>query len=182
MKSAPNLVFIGPTGAGKSCIGYLLSTRLGLDFVDSDTLIESQLGMSISEIFAQHGEQGFRAFECAQLSALLTKERQIIATGGGAVLNESLRRAIHCRGYVIYLAVAIKTQIARLTEDQTRPLIMAANRALVLAQMDRVRSPLYRAIADLTLHTDSLSVIAAASLLQKKILHHWTPSTTTECP
>ena len=182
MKSAPNLIFIGPTGAGKSCIGHQLSSQIDFDFVDSDTLIETQLGMSMNEIFAQYGEQGFRAVECAQLSALLAKERKIIATGSGAVLNESLRRAIQRHGYVIYLTVSIKTQIARLAKDQTRPLIMVADRSLVLAQMDRVRSPLYREIADLTLHTDTLSITDAASLLQNKIASHWTPSTTTQSP
>lgn len=182
MKSAPNLVLIGPTGAGKSCIGHQLSRQLGFDSVDSDTMIETQLGMSISEIFARYGELGFRSIECAQLGTLLAKERQIIATGGGCVLNESLRRAIHRHGYVIYLAVEIETQIARLAKDQTRPLIMAANRSLVLAQMDRVRSPLYREIADLTLHTDNLSVTDAAYLLQEQISSHWTLSLTTQCP
>ena len=174
MKSAPNLVFIGPTGAGKTCIGRRLADQLGLVFVDSDALISNRLGLSVTDIFAKYGEECFRAMEHAQLCAALRKHRQVIATGGGAVVSDVLRHALSQRGFIVYLDVSVATQIVRLAFDRTRPLILAANRQLIFAQMDKVRRPLYREIADVTLKTDALTPSAAALQLRRLIAQSWT--------
>ena len=173
MKSAPNLVLIGPTGAGKTCIGRRLADQLGLVFVDSDAHISNRLGLSVTDIFAKYGEECFRALEHTQLCTTLRKQRQVIATGAGAVLTNALRHALSQRGFVVYLDVSIATQIARLACDRTRPLILAAKRQHILAQMDQVRRPLYREIADVTLTTDALTPSAAALQLHRLIAQSW---------
>ena len=91
MNPAPNLVLVGPMGAGKSSLGRRLGVKLGLDFVDADRLIEEHAGAEIPLIFELEGEAGFRAREESLLAELLEGGGRVIATGGGAVLSPATR-------------------------------------------------------------------------------------------
>src|SRR5262252_6913398 len=82
-----SIVLIGMMGVGKSSIGRRLGARLGIPFVDADTEIESAAGMSIADIFARHGEAAFRSGEARVIARLLNGGPQVLATGGGAVMN-----------------------------------------------------------------------------------------------
>ena len=82
-----SIVLVGMMGAGKSSIGRRLAGRLGIPFIDADTEIESAAGMTISEIFDKHGEPYFRAGEKRVIARLLDNGPQVLATGGGAVLD-----------------------------------------------------------------------------------------------
>src|SRR3569833_1306745 len=84
---ARSLVLVGMMGAGKSSVGRRLATRLGLSFIDADTEIETAAGMTIPEIFARHGEPYFRAGEARGIARLLEQGPQVLATGGGAVMD-----------------------------------------------------------------------------------------------
>src|SRR5215216_6455311 len=85
--SPMNIVLIGYRGSGKSSIGRILAARTGRPFVDTDELITTAAGMSIKEIFAREGEPGFRAREALAIQQACEKDNQIIAAGGGAILN-----------------------------------------------------------------------------------------------
>src|SRR5690554_7994790 len=92
MQALPNLILIGPMGAGKSTIGRLLAAELSRDFYDSDHEIQDRCGADIPWIFDVEGELGFRDRETQMLDELTRLEGVVIATGGGAVLREENRR------------------------------------------------------------------------------------------
>jgi shikimate kinase len=140
-------------GAGKTTIGRRLARRLGWAFVDADRELESRMGVSIATIFELEGEEGFRRREVALIDELTQRVETVLATGGGAVLNERNREVLHERGCVVYLHAAPGDLWHRLKRDTVRPLLRASDprgriEALVLA-----RDPLYRGTAHLIVET-----------------------------
>ncbi len=153
-------------GAGKSSIGRLLAARLQSTFVDLDACIEAEAGAAITSIFAGEGEAGFRSREGHALKdALMKPEACVIATGGGAVMDEGNRRAMRAARTVVYLQVEPATQMQRLHGDVTRPLLSADNPGQRLAELQAIREPLYRDVADLVFDTTRHSPEAAADAL-----------------
>ena len=173
MNPAPNLVLVGPMGAGKSSIGKRLAERFGLAFADADRDIELRTGTTVSTIFDCEGEAGFRARERAALVALLAGEGLLVATGGGAVLDPDNRRLLHARAFVVYLQVGVDGQLERLARDRTRPLLQRADREDVLRHMAAQREPLYREVADLCFDTNHLAAADAAAALAKQLAERW---------
>ncbi|MCC4599355.1 shikimate kinase [Xanthomonas melonis] len=173
MNPAPNLVMVGPMGAGKSCIGRRLAERFGLDFVDVDQVIVEQAGSSIPDIFEQHGEAHFRQLEADTLQTLLQQHNKLISTGGGAVLDARNRQCIREGGFVVYLHVSVPAQLARLARDRNRPLLQRADRAQALHTMAAQRTPLYQQVADLTLETDHFSPAEATAQLVLRLAAQW---------
>ena len=153
-------------GAGKSSIGRLLATLLQQAFVDLDDCVEAEAGTTITSIFAAEGEQGFRTRESRALSdALANAASSVIATGGGAIVDPDNRAAMRGASIVIYLQVESAAQLHRLKGDDTRPLLVNADRAQRLSALQVVREPLYREVADLVLDTTQLSPEYAATTL-----------------
>jgi shikimate kinase len=173
MNPAPNLVLVGPMGAGKTSIGRRLAERFGLKFVDADHHIEQRTGATITSIFDHVGESGFRERERCALAELLAGEGQLVATGGGAVLDADNRQRMRERGFVVYLAAGLESQIKRLQRDRTRPLLQRADREEVLRDLARVREPLYLEVADLVMDTDGLTAADAATRLCLQLAGHW---------
>src|SRR6204780_2205945 len=100
---ARSIVLIGMMGVGKSSIGRRLGARLGVPFVDADAEIERAAGMSIADIFARHGEAYFRSGEARVIARLLEAGPQVLATGGGAIMNADTRAVIKTKGVSIWL-------------------------------------------------------------------------------
>ncbi|MFZ5956899.1 shikimate kinase AroK [Pseudomonas knackmussii] len=150
----PNLILVGPMGAGKSTIGRLLAKELHLDFKDSDKEIEQRCGANIPWIFDVEGEVGFREREQAMLAELCASSGMVIATGGGAVLREANRAALKTGGKVIYLHASVDQQIARTARDKNRPLLQKPNPGQILRDLMAQRDPLYREVADVVVETD----------------------------
>ena len=173
MNPAPNLVLVGPMGAGKTSIGRRLAERFGLQFVDADHHIELCTGATITAIFEHVGESGFRERERGVLSGLLAGEGQLVATGGGAVLDAENRRRMRERGFVVYLSAGLDAQMKRLARDRTRPLLQRADREQVLRDLAQARDPLYREVADLTMDTDGLTAVEAATRLALQLASRW---------
>lgn len=173
MNPAPNLVLVGPMGSGKTSIGRRLGERFQLVFVDADRDIELRTGAAVGTIFDCEGEAGFRARERAALAELLAGEGQLIATGGGAVLDADNRRCMRERGFVVYLQVGIAGQLQRLARDRTRPLLQRDDREEVLHQLAVARAPLYAEVADLCFDTDGLTSADAASALARLLDGRW---------
>ncbi|WP_312317945.1 shikimate kinase [Stenotrophomonas sp.] len=173
MNPAPNLILIGPMGAGKTCIGRRLAERFTLDFVDADQAIVDAAGASIATIFEHAGEAGFRQHEREVLHALLGGSGQLVSTGGGAVLDPDNRQAIARRGFVVYLRVSVAAQLERLARDRTRPLLQRPDREQVLQEMAALRDPLYQALADLTLDTDLYTPAEATAQLVLRLATQW---------
>lgn len=173
MNPAPNLVLVGPMGAGKTSIGRRLAERFGLQFVDADHHIEQHTGATIASIFEHVGEAGFRERERCALAELLAGQGQLVATGGGAVLDEENRRRMRERGFVVYLRAGLDSQLKRLHRDRTRPLLQRPDREQVLRDLARVREPLYLEVADLVMDTDGLTAADAATRLGLQLATRW---------
>jgi len=132
-----SIVLIGMMGAGKSSIGRRLAGRLGIPFIDADAEIESAAGMSIPEIFDKHGEPYFRAGEKRVIARLLDNGPQVLATGGGSVMDEHTRALIGSKGISIWLKADIDVLLKRTKRRNDRPL------AQRIKDLLPVREPLY---------------------------------------
>ncbi|MFL6624042.1 MAG: shikimate kinase AroK [Sulfurifustaceae bacterium] len=154
MSGAGRVFLIGPMGAGKSTIGRYLAELLGREFIDSDHEIERRTGASVPLIFEIEGEEGFRRREAVVIEELTARDGIVLATGGGAVLNERNRELLKSRGTVVYLQAPIDTLVARTHRDRHRPLLHDGERRSTFEEIMRVREPLYRATAHVVVTTD----------------------------
>lgn len=145
-------------GAGKTTIGKQLARQLGREFFDSDRVIEERTGANIPLIFELEGEQGFRRREKAIIEELTQLQDIVLATGGGAILDEENRDRMTRQGFVIYLNAPLKQLINRTSKDKNRPLLQTADPQKKLEEILAVRDPLYRAVADEIIETDSKPV------------------------
>jgi shikimate kinase len=145
-----SIVLVGMMGVGKSSIGRRLGVRLGVPFVDADSEIEKAAGMTIADIFARHGEAAFRSGEARVIARLLEGGPQVLATGGGAVMNADTRAAIKAKGVSIWLNADVDVLMRRISKRKSeRPMLATADPAATLRQLLAERSPVY-AQADLT--------------------------------
>ena len=148
-------------GTGKSSVSRLLAERLGFERVDLDEAIERRERCTISELFAEQGEDAFREIESEVLGELMAREkRQIIATGGGAVLRDGNRQVMQARGWVVALTADAERIIARVHADTSRPLLKGDVRGRV-TELLQTRKHAYD-FADLKLDTSRLGVAEVA--------------------
>ncbi len=161
MRTAPNLILVGPMGSGKSSIGRRLAQRLGLAFIDADQEIERSTGASIPLIFELEGEAGFRERERTTLARLCEGQGAVIATGGGAVLHPHTRELLRERGFVVHLAIDLDAQWQRLHRDRHRPLLQHPDRYERLKRIGEERAPLYAQVADARIETGRIGLRAA---------------------
>jgi shikimate kinase len=148
-----SIVLIGMMGVGKSSIGRRLGARLGLPFVDADAEIETAAGMSIADIFARHGEAAFRSGESRVIARLLDSGPQILATGGGAVMNPDTRALIKEKGVSVWLSADFDLLMRRISKRKAeRPMLHTADPAATLRSLLAEREPIY-AQADLTVQS-----------------------------
>lgn len=173
MNPSTNLVFIGPTGAGKSSLGRRTAERFGLEFIDLDTLIADTAGTGIPELFEHLGEAGFRTLESQALARALDADGVLVATGAGAVLSPANRELMRRRAFVVHLHVSVQAQLSRLARDRTRPLLQRPDRAQVLDRMAGEREPLYRELAELCLDTDHHVPAEATAQLVLQLAARW---------
>jgi shikimate kinase len=141
-----SVVLVGMMGAGKSSIGRRLAARLVVPFVDADSEIEAAAGMTIPEIFAKHGEPYFRAGEARVIARLLDAGPQVLATGGGAVMDPSTRQLIASKSLSVWLKADVEVLLRRTKRRGERPLVDQIKTLLPL------REPFY-ALADLTVQS-----------------------------
>jgi len=138
-----SLVLVGLMGAGKTCIGRRLATRLGLSFCDADAEIEAAAGMSIPEIFELHGEAAFRDGERRVLARLLNAPPHVLATGGGAFMNPRTRALIKARAISIWLRADLDLLVRRTARRNHRPLLNRGDPRTILGELMAERHPVY---------------------------------------
>ena len=145
-----SIVLVGMMGAGKSTIGRRLSARLRLPFLDADTEIEAAAGMSIPDIFENHGEPHFRDGEARVIARLLDSGPGVLATGGGAFLREETRNRIRSQAVSIWLKADADIIMRRVKRRADRPLLQTADPTATVGRLLSEREPFYRH-ADLTI-------------------------------
>ena len=128
MKSKENLVFLGMMGSGKSSIGLMVSKKLNIDFVDVDKEIEKKIGMTISKIFENQGEKYFREIEELITLKLLKKNKTVISLGGGAFLNNKIKKEVLDNHISFWLKWDIKTLVNRIQNSQKRPIAFKSSK------------------------------------------------------
>src|SRR5450631_2702676 len=122
-----SIVLVGMMGAGKTSVGRRLSARLNLPFVDADAEIEAGAQMTIPEIFERFGEAYFRDGERKVIARLLQEGQKVLATGGGAFLNETTRQRIAAAGVSFWLKPDFDVLIRRVRKRSNRPLLQTAD-------------------------------------------------------
>jgi shikimate kinase len=173
MRGRSNVFLVGLMGAGKTTAGRLMARRLKREFLDSDHEIERRCGVKVPVIFEIEGEAGFRLREAAVIAELTAREDVVLATGGGAVLDEANRRHLAARGTVIYLHAPPPALYERVRQDRNRPLLATADPQARLQELYAVRDPLYREIADIVVDTGRQSVQSLARQLLARLEEEW---------
>jgi len=159
------LSLVGMPGCGKSTVGRHLARQLDLPFADSDSEIESRIGMPIRDFFAREGEDRFRDLEQEVIDELTQRDALVLATGGGAVLRPSNRDALHSRTHVMYLRASPEDLFRRLRHDTQRPLLQVADPQQRLRELFRERDPLYRRTAHFVIEAVRPSVPALMGMV-----------------
>lgn len=165
MTDQHRVALVGLPGSGKSTVGRQLARRLGLDYVDSDHVIEQRLGCSIRTYFELEGEDSFREVESVVLEELTQKTGAVISTGGGSVMREINRQRLHARCQVVYLNAHPDELFRRLRHDVNRPLLQVADPLTRLRDLHALRDPLYRATAHFIIETGRPSLAMLVNMI-----------------
>jgi shikimate kinase len=170
-----NIFLIGPMGSGKTAVGRHLARMLKFTFHDSDADVEAKTGVDIAFIFEKEGEPGFRLREKESIERLTRLSSIVLATGGGAVIDEANRRVLAQRGVVVYLATSIDQQLERTRHGRHRPLLNGTDPGQKLEELMRRRAALYAEIADYTVLTDGRRVQLVAEEINHELRRARTP-------
>lgn len=149
---ARTITLVGLMGVGKSSVGRRLANALDLPFKDADVEIEAAAGRSIPDIFAEMGEPAFREGERRVIARLLENPPHVLATGGGAFMNDETRALIKDRSISVWLKADLEVLVRRVSRKDSRPLLSGKDPLAVLTELAEKRYPIY-AEADITVET-----------------------------
>jgi shikimate kinase len=170
MKPPQNNIYLtGFMGVGKTTVGKILAKKLSYRFIDTDVWVESRSGKTVAELFLL-GEEVFRTAEKEVVASVTSLCGQVVALGGGVLLNAENRRAINHAGRLIYLAASVK-ELARRIESsaQLRPLLTGvAPGQMRITELFTAREPWYLA-ASVTINTDGIDAEQVAELIWREL-------------
>ncbi len=146
------IALVGMMGVGKSSVGRRLASRLGVPFRDSDHEIEIAAGCSINEIFDRYGEDAFRDGERKVIARLLDMPPHVLATGGGAFIDDEIRAAIQRAAVAVWIKAPLELLLERVQRRNTRPLLRHGDPAEIVARLLTEREPIY---AQAEIHVES---------------------------
>jgi shikimate kinase len=162
---APRVILIGPMGSGKTTIGQLVASNLGITFRDTDHVIEERAGKSVSDIFLEDGEDEFRILEKKVLRDELLSDGTVLALGGGAPISVDAQSALRAiASPVIYLDISLATVAPRIGFNRDRPLLLHNPRGQWQTLME-ARRPIYESIADSVIDVNEKSESEIVTLI-----------------
>jgi shikimate kinase len=164
------IALVGLMGAGKSTVGRRLATQLRLPFLDADAEIEAAAGRTISEIFRDLGEKAFRDGERRVIARLLEEPPHVLATGGGAFIDDETRALINARAVSVWLKADLEVLAQRVARRDTRPLLAGKDPMDVLRAQAEARYPAY-AEAHITIETGESAHQTAVDAIIKALKH-----------
>ena len=153
-----NIFLIGFMGCGKSTVAAWLSRNRGMDIIEMDQQIAEREGMSIPDIFAQHGEIYFRDAETRLLMEIQTEQNKVISCGGGVVLRKENVDYMKRSGVIVLLTAQPETILERVRDDDDRPLLRGNKNVEFIRDMMEKRREKYEAAADIVIRTDNKSI------------------------
>ena len=161
--SKNNIILIGMPGSGKSTNGVILAKNMGMDFIDSDILIQHVKGMRLEELLNIHGPEGFNVIE-EEVNAAIDVENTVIATGGSVVYGEKAMENLKAQGTVVYLDITCKELEERLGDLRERG--VSIKDGWTLQDLYDERKPLYEKYADITINVSGLTVGESMELIK----------------
>ncbi|MGD8881440.1 MAG: shikimate kinase [Desulfobacterales bacterium] len=168
-----NLFLIGYRCSGKTTIGQSIAMTIGWSFVDSDTRVVNEYGKSIKDIIDTEGWGAFRRMERSTLAQICTEDRQVVATGGGVVLDADNVAAMQASGKVIWLSATAETIQKRMLQDKNtgdlRPALTDKGRMAEIEDLLLKRNPYYDRACDFSIHTDEVPVIEISAIIIQRI-------------
>lgn len=142
-------------GAGKTTIGKYLGQKLAYKFLDVDNEIEKKEKKTINDIFTENGESTFRSIESNVLRSIVSKDNQVVATGGGIVTRKENIDLMVEKGKIVYLNLSIETQLVRLKDDHKRPLLKeSTDIRTTLKNLNKKRNAIYQSIANFSVSSE----------------------------
>ena len=172
-----NIILTGFMATGKSSVGPPLAARIGFAFVDLDTWIEAEAGMSVPQIFASQGESAFRELEARMVERAASRSGCVIATGGGAIVNARSLEVLKQSGVLIALTADPETILSRLGGGEDRPMLRGGEKRERIRLLLEERAPAY-ARADLTVDTSDRTIEEVVDHLVALLArHHLSPVT-----
>ena len=161
-----NLILIGMPGCGKSTVGVVLAKALGMDFIDSDLVIQKKTGAKLSQLLDEHGDKGFREIE-NRINAELEAENSVIATGGSVIYGEDAMRHLKEIGTVIYLKLSYEAIEDRLGDLHARGVTIQPG--WTLRDLYNERCPLYERWADITMDCEQLKLREVVQYIRDQV-------------
>jgi shikimate kinase len=165
------IALVGLMGVGKSSIGRRLANALSMPFRDADAEVEAAAGRTIPEIFEQYGELAFREGERRVIARLLEEPPHVLATGGGAFIDERTRELIQSRAISVWLQADLEVLARRVGRRDTRPLLTGKDPLEVLSALAAARNPIY-AEAHLSVETGDSAHQVAVDAIVKALASH----------
>lgn len=167
------ITLIGYRGSGKSAVAGPLAERLGWGWIDADEEIERRAGKTIREIFEADGEPEFRRLEREVMADLMQRDRQIIAAGGGAILDDATRAELPAAGPVVWLRVRPETALQRVAADgntgERRPSLTDDDATTEFENLIAARTPLYEECATMTVSTDDATIAEIVATIESNL-------------
>jgi shikimate kinase len=165
-----NIILTGFMGVGKTSVGTRLARDIGFTFVDTDSLIEAAQNMTITSIFSELGEPYFRDVETSVIEGVMKGERQVVSTGGGAVIRDRNREAFKQAGFVVCLTASPEVIYERIKAETHRPLLQTPDPRAKIKELLDSRATFY-AQADVTIDTSDISVGDVIKMIKERIKH-----------
>ncbi len=150
------IVLVGMMGAGKTTIGFRLAKKLGIPFLDTDSMVSQMVGCSISDIFKYQSEEYFKEKEMEAINTSLHSGISVIATGGGSFLHDDVRELVLRKGISIWLRAPLEVLLERVQRKNTRPILEQGDKKEILQKIMSDRYQTY-ANAHLTVDSDILT-------------------------
>ncbi len=165
-----SIALMGFMGTGKTVVGKALAEKLGKDFVELDVLIEQKAGKPIPEIFQQEGEVAFRELEIEVIKRVAENKKQVIACGGGIVLNKINIDRLKRDSVIVCLTASPKVILKRVSDDRgERPVLKASNKAEKIQELLRFRKPFYERAADIRINTSKMGINSVVEQIINKV-------------
>jgi shikimate kinase len=168
-----NLFLIGYRCTGKTTTGKAIAAAIDWSFVDADTMLVRECGKPIKEIVDTGGWEVFRRMERSTLKQICTEDRQVVATGGGVVLDKANIKAMKTSGMVIWLGATAETIQKRMLQDKNtgnfRPALTDKGRMQEIEDMLLKRNPYYESASDFSIHTDEVPVNEIRAIIIQRL-------------